>query len=271
MERETKWGVGVYRGGGHVLDGMLASRAGVILLMDPTEEWAREVRRYFPKAFIVGRRYVQNQPLDNPEARGAAFADYVAQLAVPLKGTVNAWMSYNEVTSHNDYQNYQAYNRFQVAFAKRMREHWGIETVAGNDGSGTIEPEDYPTYFAEAIRASDYLGIHAYAPKGAKNMREKAEWHTLRYRQVHRALEAAGLRNVRMVITESGLWDGWKGLIQAHEMAEEFAWFTRELEKDHYMIGHAAFGLFGDGGRWEKFDLLFTPVLELLGSYVPGR
>lgn len=271
VQRETKWGVGAYRAGGHVLDGMLVTGAGVILLMDPTVEWAREVRRYFPKAFIVGRRFVQNQPLDNPEARGAAFADFVAELAVPLKGTINAWMSYNEVTSHNDYANYRAYNLFHTAFANRLRDQYGIDAVAGNDGPGTVEPEDYATYFSDAIRASAYLGIHAYAPKGARSMRDRAESYVLRYRQIRQALDAAGIPGVRMVITESGLWDGWLGVVPAEAMAEDFAWYTRELERDDYVVGQAAFGLFGDGGRWERFDLLFTPILEIMGRYVPGR
>ena len=65
------------------------ARPSVILLMDPTVDFAQEVRRRFPKAFIIGRIYVVDQPLDNPTQRGSDFADRVSGLAVPLKGTVD--------------------------------------------------------------------------------------------------------------------------------------------------------------------------------------
>jgi hypothetical protein len=52
-------------------------------------------------------------------------------------------------------------------------------------------------------------------------------------------------------------------------MADEFVWFTNELNKDDYVIGHAIFGLFGNG-LWGHFDLLYEPVLDYLGEYRPG-
>src|SRR5205823_2580672 len=81
--RQSKWGIGVYRESNPIFDDIYTTRPGVILLMDPTEGWARRVRACFPKAFIVGRRYLNeaSQPLDDPDARGAAFADVVAARA----------------------------------------------------------------------------------------------------------------------------------------------------------------------------------------------
>lgn len=274
VTKVTKWGLGVYGGGGHLLPDLLTAKPTVILLMDPSVDWAREVRRWFPKAFIVGRRYRHEtqQPLDNPGPQGEAFADWVAELAVPLKGVVDAWMSYNEVVGHRDYEGYRRYNLFQVAFARRLQEHYGIAAVAGNDGSATVDPEDYPKYFAEAIRTSRYFGLHAYAPIGARSLRQDAEWHVLRYRKIHAALERAGITGVKMVITESGLADGWRGRISEEQMAEEFIWFTNELERDPYVIGHAAFGLFAhDDHGWRQFDLRGTLILFLMGQYEPRR
>jgi hypothetical protein len=268
--RETKWGVGIYWGGNHQLEAAVRSGAGVVLLMNPDEGWARKVRQWFPKAFIVGRRALpqDQQPLDNPEQRGRAYADWVAELGVPLRDVVNAWVSYNEVVGHNDYEAYRRYNRFQVAFALRMREH-GLKSVAGNDGPGVVEPEDYPEYFGEAIRASDYFGVHAYAPRHATTLRAEAEWHALRYRKIFAALEAAGIRNVKMILTETGLWDGWRGVVSDVQMAADFIWLTRELERDPYVIGQAAFGIFGNG-TWRAFDLHDSAIPSLLGNYQPG-
>jgi hypothetical protein len=265
--RQSKWGVGVYRESNPIFDDLYATRPGVILLMDPSEGWARRVRACFPRAFIVGRRYLNeaSQPLDNPEARGAAFADAVAERAVPLRNAVDAWVGYNEVTSHNGYDDYRRYDRFQVAFAQRLQDVHGVAAIAANDGSGTVEPGDYPKYFGDAIRASRYFAVHAYSPLGSRSMREEAEWHALRYRKIHDALDRAGLIGIQMVITESGLGDGFRGRVDEAAMADDFAWFTGELERDRYVIGHASFGLFGNDDRWRAFDLRGTDLLARLG------
>jgi hypothetical protein len=271
VTKVTKWGVGLYRSGGHYMNSLFQTKPTTILLMDPTPGFAQEVRQWFPKAFIVGRIYLHetDQKLDNPVERGAAFADRVAATAVPVKGVVNAWMSYNEVTGHRDHDNYRAYNIFQVSFANRLQGHHGVDAVASNDGSATVDPEDYPKFFAEAIRGSAYFGVHAYSPLGSRSMKQEADWHALRYRKIHAELERAGIRGTKMVITESGLGDGWHGRVGAGEQTEDFVWFTDELEKDSYMIGHAAYGVFGDG-TWREFDLFGTEILDRMGEYVPA-
>jgi len=269
ISKVTKWGVGVYREGNAMFDDVYTTQPGVVLLMDPSEGWARRVRAVLPRAFVVGR-YYQNeasQPLDNPEARGAAFADAVAVKAVPLRGVVDAWVSYNEVTSHGGLADYARYNRFQVAFAHRLQDVHGVAAVAGNDGSGAVEPQDYPTYFGDAIRASRYFGVHAYSPLQTTSMHVDADWNALRYRKIHDALEGAGIHGVKMVITESGLGNGWRGLVGGDAMAADYAWFTAELEKDPYVIGHASFGLFGNDDKWRAFDLHGTDVLRRMGGY----
>src|SRR5687767_12290692 len=203
--------------------------------MDPDEGWARKVREAAPNAFIVGRRYRRedDQPLDNPVARGEDMADWVAELAVPMKGLVDAWMSYNEVVAHNAYEDYKRYDQFQAAFARRLQDVHGIAAVANNDGSGAVEPQDYPKYFADSIRVSQYFGLHAYSPPATDSMPIEADWHALRYRKIHAELEKAGIRGKQMVITESGLGDGFRpNVTNDDEMSEDFVWFTRELQKD---------------------------------------
>lgn len=264
---DNKWGVGVYKDSNRVLDVIRETQPGVILLMDPQIEWAEKVRRAAPNAFIVGRRYRREdrQPLDRPLERGEEFADWVAELAVPLKGTVDAWMSYNEVLTSTPGPEYASYNTFMVGFARRLQGVHGVAAIASNDGSGALEPEDYPRYFAEAIRESQYFGVHSYSPPRSSSMKLEAEWHALRYRKIHDVLEAAGIRGKQMVITESGLGDGFRPDITDDEaMASDFVWFTRELQRDPYMIGQAAFGLFDGSGAWEKFELTDTKVPRLV-------
>jgi hypothetical protein len=233
--------------------------------MDPDVEWAEKVRKAAPNAFIVGRRYKRedDQPLDRPRERGEAMADWVAELAVPLKGVVDAWMSYNEVLVSTPSEEYNRYNEFQVAFAKRLQDVHGVAAVAANDGSGALEPEDYPKYFAEAIRVSQYFGLHAYSAPATSSMKQDAEWHALRYRKIHAELEKAGIKGKQMVITESGLGDGFRPHYATEEqIAADFAWFTQELQKDPYMIGHTAFGYFAQTGAWNAFELSGTTIVR---------
>jgi hypothetical protein len=268
-QRVTRLGIGLYDSGGAFLPALDQLRPSTILLMDPTVDFAQEVRRAFPNAFIVGRIYQKDQPLDNPSAQGTAFADLVAQKAVPLKGTVDAWMSYNEITGHKDVNNFRAYNAFQVAFAQRLQGNYGIPAVAGNDGPGTVEPQEYAQYFREAITASQYFGIHAYAPYGETSMRiPRSQDLVLRYRQIHDALVAAGIpvRNGQFVITEAGLYDGWRGVASEESMAQDFLWFGDRLAEDSYVKGAAVFGLFATD-RWEKFNIAGTLIARKIGEY----
>lgn len=269
--RVTKLGLGVYGSGGAYLSDMAQWRPSVILLMDPTVDFAKAVRQAYPKAFIVGRRYVAKQPLDNPDARGAAFADYVAQLAVPLKGVVNAWVSYNEVSGFTaaDDNNYADWNRFQVAFAQRLQGTYSVDAVAGNDGPGAVSPEDYVKYFAGAIRASHYFGVHAYPPPTVHSMREPAgQAAMLHYRQIHDALTAAGITPPPFILTETGLYDGWRGVEDDANMAADFIWLTGELDKDSYVVGQTAFGLFDPGNsQWQKFNVAGSTLEQLVGDY----
>ncbi len=267
-----KIGVGIYAPGGNNMRAELAkARPGVVLLMDPDPEFVREVRKLLPTAFIVGRRYVKDQPLDDPVRRGAAFADYVAERAVPVRGLVDSWMSYNEPVKSGDFAAYRAYNQFQAAFAQRLQGHYGIAAVAGNDAPGAVDISEYPLYFREAIRASRYFGLHAYSSQKAVSFREAdAAWYALRYRKIHEALEAAGIRGVSIVVTEVALVEGWQGRkITAEQMAADYAWLANEMHRDAYNIGYAAFGLFPDNGRWKDYQLLGTRVTDLMGFYQP--
>ncbi|MBI2954926.1 MAG: hypothetical protein HYY30_11470 [Chloroflexi bacterium] len=251
---------------------LLRMRPGVVVLMDPKPEFAREVRRQLPKAFIIGRRFAAQQPLDNPEVRGAAFADYVAELAVPLKGVVDGWMSYNEPVGRGDIAGFQAYNTFQVAFAKRLQGTYGIGAVAGNDPPGAVDITEYPTYFGEAIRISKFFGLHSYSsPEGTALREPQALWYALRYRKIHQALKDAGILSGPIVLTEVGLAKGWRQMGQnSEQVVADLAWLADEMAKDDYILGFAVFGIFTTSG-WESFDLGGTSILDLMGRYDPAN
>lgn len=268
--RITKLGLGVYGSGGAYESDMARWRPSVILLMDPTVDFAKAIHALYPKAFIIGRRYVANQPLDNATARGTAFADYVAQLAVPLKGVVNAWVSYNEVSGYTGPtdNNYVAWNDFQVAFAQRLQGAYGVDAVAGDDAPGAVSISDYVKYFAGAIRASHYFGVHAYPQQGVIMRTPAGEAAMLRYRNIHDALTAAGIQSGPFILTETGLFQGWRGVESEQDAAADWIWLSEELNKDPYVIGQTVFGLFDpNNAQWRNFNVAGTSIEDIVGHY----
>ncbi|MDP2727230.1 MAG: hypothetical protein Q8P59_06770, partial [Dehalococcoidia bacterium] len=169
-------------------------------------------------------------------------------------------------TDTGNQDNYRAYNTFQAAFARRLQDKYGIPAVAGNDAAGTVQPEDYPQFFREAIETSKYFGVHAYAPKGATSLQQEAEYYALRYRLIHEALTKAGVEYGPFILTETGLWEGWRGYVPEDKVARDFMWLSDEMDKDDYVIGQTIFGIF-DRDEWQSFDIMGTSVPDRLGRY----
>jgi hypothetical protein len=267
--RITKLGLGVYESGGAMFPILDESRPSVILLMDPTVDFAQEVRKRFPKAFIIGRIFATSQPLDNPAQRGSDFADRVASTAVPLKGVVDAWMSYNEVAGGSDPQTMTNYNTFQVAFAHRLQDNYGIAAVAGNDGPRAIPAEDYPKYFAEAISTSKYFGFHLYPDPAFHSLQDPAAAsQVFYYRQIKAALDAAGIKSGPFIATEVGLYNGWQGVTTDTQMGEDFTWLADQMNNDPFVLGMTIFGVFSsDRQEWQHFNVLNSNILQTMGDY----
>ena len=111
---------------------------------------------------------------------------------------------------------------------------WPATTAPARSSRATTRPTS-PTR-----SGSRYLGVHAYSPRGYRSMRKDAEWNALRYRKIHDALERAGIRGKRMVITESGLGDGWRGALRRRGDGRRLRLVHPRAAKDPYMIGQAA-------------------------------
>jgi hypothetical protein len=272
----TKLGVGLY--GGVPIDTLRTMRPAVFLLEDPDQQAARDLRATFPKALIVGRRFVPDgdgslancqDGAEDHEAKGAAFADTISRTAVPLKGIIDAWVSDNEQAVATDRASLPCHAQFQSGFVQRLQGTYGIDAVAGNDAAGALEPSDYVTYFSRPISQAAYFGLHAYGKPAAGTLQSTDNiYYALRYRLVHDALQAAGvpMPPKGFLLTETGLYDGWRGAVNDDLMAGDFLWLEQHLEEDAYMRGQMIFGL-GLGNRFWNFDLQSTNVPGLLGAF----
>jgi hypothetical protein len=264
----TKLGLGVYASGGGELSILDQARPSVILLLDPTIDFAQEVHKRFPGAFIVGRIFVASEPLDNPTQRGSDFADRVAGLAVPLKGVVNAWMSYNEIGSGSDLTGLANYDLFQAAFAHRLQDTYGVAAVAGNDGPRAIPAELYPHYYADAIRVSKYFGVHIYPDPSIKSLRDpNATDQVLYYRKIKAALDAAGIPSGQFIATEVGLYNGWRGVTSDDSMGNDFTWLADQMKADSYVLGMTIFGTFRSTDQWGNFEIAGSSIPQIIGDY----
>ncbi len=273
----NKLGVGVYTSG-LPLNVLVTMRPAMILLQDPDIRSVAALRTAFPKALVVGRHFVPDgdpslpncsNPQENPRAKGIAFAQTVARSAVPLKGVVDAWVSDNEQTDGKKPGELPCHADFQLGFIETLQGTYGIDAVAGNDASGALEPSDYPKYFAKPITAAKYFGVHAYGKPEAKTLRtDDAMYYALRYRLIHDELAKFNIRgpDKGFLLTETGLYQGWRGFVPDDVMAQDFIWLEQETEKDGYVKGQFIFGI-GPQKRFGNYEIMGTTLLELLGHY----
>ncbi len=276
MVTSSKLGVGLY--GGVSIDPLAAMRPGAILVQDPDAASARLLRAAFPQAIIVGRHFVADgdpslancqNPTEPHEAKGEDFGQIVARRAVPLKGLVDAWVGDNEQASSADPASLACHAQFELGFVERLQGRYGIAAVVGNDASGAVEPQDYARYFAQPISQATYFGLHAYSKPGAGTLESvDAAYYALRYRQVHDALVSAGVQLPRggFLLTETGLYEGWRGQATDAAMAKDFIWLEQQLEQDDYVRGAMIFGL-GLDPRYASYDLTHSSIPDAIGAY----
>ena len=281
-----KLGVGVYTPGLPV-PALRTLRPAMLLMEDPDPRAVSDLRAIFPKALIVGRHYVPDgdrslancsDPNEDHTAKGIAFADNLARTAVPLRQIVDAWVSDNEQTSHDRPQDYPCHAAFQVGFIETMQDKYHIAAVAGNDAAGAIEPSDYPKYFAKPISMATYFGIHAYGKPESRRLNNgpESQYYALRYRTIHDELVQArvplpkGLSDRGgggFLLTETGVYEGYRGMVDDTNMANDFIWLEQQTEQDRYVTGQFVFGIGTQGTRFGPYEIMGTSVIDVLGQF----
>ena len=219
--------------------------------------WSR-VKNDFPGAFIIGRLVDDGQQYaPEPAAKGRAFAERILGLEICRYKLIDAWESFNECRAPAaDPAEYDAYDIFQEAFARRMQEA-GVEPVAMNFGTGQYQGDDWVKYFPRTLQAYKYLGFHEYDwPDMWRLHREGLAagnggmWLALRYRRIMDAVrQVHGSKHVA-VITECGLTQavypgrpdvGWRTERTEEQYWESLKWYNEEIDKDDYVLGAAIF------------------------------
>jgi len=270
--------VGVYTSG-LPLNVLVTLRPAMILLQDPDQRSVAQLRTVFPKALVVGRHFVPDgdqsmpncsNPQENARAKGIAFAQTVARSAVTLKNVVDAWVSDNEQTDGRRTGELPCHADFQLGFIQTLQGTYGIDAVSGNDAAGTLDPSDYPKYFSQPIAAAKYFGIHAYGKPQSRrvNNGDESKFYALRYRMIHDELARARVKlsDKGFLPTETGVYEGWRGMVPDDTIAQDFIWLEQETAKDSYVKGQFIFGI-GPQKRFGEYEIMGTTMLELLGHY----
>lgn len=267
-----KLGFHINRVSDEVYAAIMKARPPVIKTLDHNVDFWRRVKDALPDTFIIGRLYEAQQVFTpDPEARGRAFAERIINLEINRYRLIDAWESYNEcLPPTDDTTLYEAYDRFQVAFAERLRAA-GLEPVAMNFGAGQYLGEDWVRYFPRTLETYTYLGFHEYDwPTFWRLHQEGVQagnggmWLALRYRRIMDPVRQAYGNKHTAVITECGLTQavypgrpdvGWRAELSEEQYWESLRWYNDELLKDDYVLGALIF-VVGATAPWHSFETL---------------
>jgi hypothetical protein len=216
---------------------------------------------------------------------------------------IKYWEGHNEPVWNTD-EEMGWYAQFEIERMKLM-DDMGFKCVIGNYASGSPLLNLWPAFLPALQAAAEYeaiLGLHEYSCPWMWWMTGKHQidpdedqgdegWTTLRYRKVYRQyLEPAGLGNVPLAITETGIdplvspqpagvpsgtWrqlsDFWRDNDGEDDAADyyfrQLVWYDEELQKDSYVVGATIFTFGNWGGVWRHFDIAGTRVAEKLIAY----
>ena len=257
-----------------------AKPAIVKVLNQGDVEFARRARELSPQTLVMGRKYVEEQPLDDPEGRAEQMAFRILGSSTAREHAVTVWEGYNEINT-NDWPNITDLARFDLRLARVLHEE-GLEYVAGSFGVG--HPTDVRfTRFAEvreAFAEADYIGVHEYfAPRldDERNFDEDGHgWWLLRYRLWYPDLPPECQKP--LLITECGIdsgaphfdpgaQGGWRSFATAEDYVAQLAWYDGKLREDEYVKGAAIFCWGTLDPTWDSYDLK-GEAAERLKEYI---
>jgi hypothetical protein len=237
----------------HVIGGSSVplGRPAVVKLCDPSSEYVAQVRQQVgPDTLIVVRWTLAEQPLDNPQVRAYWwYARHMNSLLPMLNHKPIAFEGYNEIADDQAEQ----YCRFEVARMQHLHTV-GANAVLGNFSVGTPDFPIWDKYqpMLDAMRDSDYLGLHEYW----------ADWESLHNTyHVRRFQRVPELFGRRIVITECGRdvvegrgQPGWKRSdMRVDSYIAELAELGRLYDACPQVVGAAVFTVGGFG--WGDFDV----------------
>lgn len=280
----SKLGLHVVFGPREGLDQFLArcAQAGhpvaVVKCVDDFEA-AFKAKHYSDKTLTVGRvnavglsnkNFVDMQAWEPPEfsppvefhytnAQEAARMYYdLVRPTWQLNPVIDVWETFNEFSWHWGWQ-----ADFYIALMD-LAEADGYRLGLWSPSAGNPPEEFYPDIARACRRAKEHgnhiLCLHEYGLDGL--LKDAPKSLVTRYRQLYKYLEQADAV-IPLVISEAGENAGG-GFTSVDVFMEDFAWYDRQLSKDDYVTGCAAWTL----GDWSGAN--FQAALPALADYITG-
>jgi hypothetical protein len=176
-----------------------------------------------------------------------------------LNPVIDVWETFNEFSWHWDWQA-DFYLRLMD-----LAEADGYRLGMWSPSAGNPPAEFYPEIARTCRRAKQHgnhiLCVHEYSLDGL--LKEAPPDLVTRYRQLYRYLEQEDVV-IPLVISEAGE-NGGGGFTGVEVFVNDFAWYDRQLSRDSYVIGCAAWTL----GDWSGAN--FAAALPALADYITGR
>lgn len=265
-------------------DFILAARPVIAKTLHHDAGFWREIKAEYPGLLLVGRRYVEKQPLSNPENEAEQFARGI--LDTSTARICGAWEGYNE----SPRSKLEARCRFDRRLAELLHAE-GLKYVAGSWSVGVPDIPDWrKPEMLDALRVADYIGVHEYCaprmdseflryPDDPDIQPEVGGYFTLRYRKWWPTLPPDCQKPV--IISECGIdsgaarWDpgaqgGWRSFTKAQGYLEQLKWYDRHLQEDDYAAGAAIFCWGTLDRTWDSYDIR-GEMAERLKAYIVSQ
>jgi hypothetical protein len=239
----------------HIVEGFSGNlgKPRLVKLVDASAAYVAQVRDQVGPDCLIIVRWVEEQPLDNPEKRAEEWFCRHRQAMLDMKkaaGPEIAFEGYNEIPDHQA----DAYDIFEQNRLIDMRDY-GLRAVAGNFSVGTPDLPTWAKYegMLHCIRDGHMLGLHEYW--SSRNDLSNP-WHVGRWRLVPE------LASVPIVVTECGRdvvegqgAAGWKQTASAEEFLGDLRQYSALLAEFPRVKGGCVF----TGGRiypqWRDFEV----------------
>jgi hypothetical protein len=255
---------------------ILAARPAVVKTLHHDAVFWQEIKAEHPGLLLIGRRYVESQPLGDPVGEAEHLAGSI--LNTSTAHICDAWEGYNEVSRDR----LEPLCYFDRRLAELLHEE-GAKYVAGSWSVGVPDISDWQRpEMLDALRLADYIGVHEYCaprmddPRGLDTNDPTEGWFVLRYRKWYPTLPSNCLKP--LLITECGIdsgavhWDpggqgGWRSFTDAEGFLEQLAWYDQILRQDSYVAGATVFCWGTLDPVWDSHDIS-GGMVDLLASHI---
>eukprot|EP01106_Pelomyxa_sp_JSP_P016785 TRINITY_DN643_c0_g1_i1.p1 TRINITY_DN643_c0_g1~~TRINITY_DN643_c0_g1_i1.p1 ORF type:complete len:311 (+),score=54.67 TRINITY_DN643_c0_g1_i1:56-988(+) len=263
----------------------------VVKLLDNFGD-AASIKSNVPGVVIVGRIYLDSQPMDgDPTTRANEWWNKVSG-TVKAYPAVDYWEGYNE-PDVGSLSAMQWYNTFEDSRTKILSSN-GKKACIGSFSTGVPDvttPSIVQAFYGAVRTAMQYggvLGLHEYSAPYMQSAytgdtATGEGWLTGRYRKLYKQYLLPNGMNISCVITENGIDGGtcgvtgcnipggWKNFCSywnqpscESEYLTQLKWYDQVMRADSYVIGSTIFCI--DIPGWSDFDI--TSMTSILTTYL---